>query len=101
MPAVEIPGEEPATGDRVQGRASAGVTRWARELVAPVKIALVVGTTLCFVNGTFASGSVSRIALNYLVPFLVSSYSRITLLRKLERERGAGAVRDREGPAAG
>ena len=37
----------------------------------------MVGTTLCFVNGTFESAPPSRIALNYLVPLLVAACSRL------------------------
>ncbi len=66
-------------------------SRWSyvRELGDPAKVALFVGTTLCLINHTFTSGSPSRIALNYVVPFLVSSYSRFSLQRKL-----AGAAKE-------
>jgi hypothetical protein len=35
-----------------------------RALLPPLSTSLVVGTTLCLVNGTFADGPPSRIALN-------------------------------------
>lgn len=60
------------------------VNRGLRALAAPAKTSLVVGTVLSLVNHTFTDGSPARIAMNYLVPFLVSSYSRYSLLRELE-----------------
>jgi hypothetical protein len=72
------------------------LARWARQLVDPAKIALVVGTVLCLVNGTYTSGVPSKIALNYLVPFIVSSYSRMSLIRKLARQQPPSARVERD-----
>lgn len=64
---------------------------WARqlsvELIPAAKTALVVGTVLCLVNGTFGQRDYLRLALNYLVPLSVASYSRFALLRSLARRR--------------
>lgn len=60
-----------------------------RELVAPAKVAIFVGTILCLVNQTFTSGSALHIALNYLVPFIVSTYSRLSLQRTLAEQSEA------------
>lgn len=57
--------------------------RLVAELVPPLKVALVVGTVLCLINGTYRDGSLARVALNYLVPFVVATYSRLSLLRSL------------------
>ncbi|TAK33310.1 MAG: hypothetical protein EPO40_00550 [Myxococcaceae bacterium] len=56
-------------------------------MLPALKVSVVVGTTLCLVNHTFASGPWYRIGLNYLVPFAVSTWSRLSLLRSIERER--------------
>ena len=67
-----------------------------QSLKAAGKVSLVVGTTLSLINQTkaivsftFAPQDVMRIGLNYLVPFLVASYSRWALMRetaKAEKE---------------
>lgn len=67
-------------------------------LAKPAKVALVVGTALCLINGTFASGDVFRTALNYLVPLLVSAYSRLALQRELRRA-GTGLDGDKTNSA--
>ncbi len=59
----------------------------ARGLLPALKVAVVVGTTLCLVNHTFTSGPWYRVGLNYLVPFAVSTWSRVSLLRAIEREK--------------
>ena len=58
-------------------------TKRARQVWEPAKVAAVVGTALCLVNDTYADGNARRIALNYVVPFLVSMYSRASLLRNV------------------
>lgn len=55
------------------------------ECAASAKTALVVGTLLCVINGSFSGAEVHRVALNYLVPFLVATYSRWSLQRALLR----------------
>jgi len=45
---------------------------------------------LCLINGTYTAGQPSRIALNYLVPFLVSAYSRYAFQRELKRLQHKG-----------
>lgn len=62
---------------------------WA-ELAPPLRVALVVGTALCIVNGTYSAGPWYRVALNYAVPFLVSSWSRFTARRDGSRDRPGG-----------
>lgn len=59
-----------------------------------VKVALVVGTILTLINQTsaiihldFNTEAVIRTVLNYLVPFSVSTYSRMALLRELQRAK--------------
>ncbi len=59
-----------------------------------VKVALVVGTILTLINQTsmvihldFNTEAVVRTVLNYLVPFSVSTYSRLALLRELQRAK--------------
>lgn len=54
-------------------------------LAKPAKVAAVVGTVLCLINGTFASEDLFRAVLNYVVPFLVSAHSRFTFQRELSR----------------
>ncbi|MBI4757162.1 MAG: hypothetical protein HY778_17455 [Betaproteobacteria bacterium] len=56
-----------------------------KELVKPAQVAIVVGTTLCLINGSFGSEDYTRIALNFLVPFLVSAYSRYSFRREIDR----------------
>jgi len=58
-----------------------------------VKVSVVVGTTLSLINQTqqifsltFTAESVIRIFLNYLVPFLVASYSRYALLIEQQKK---------------
>lgn len=69
-----------------------------RDLAAPARTALVVGTVLCIVNETFSQGSPARIAMNYVVPFLVASYSRLSLLRGIRaREAKSRCGRDSAG----
>ncbi|MBI2393207.1 MAG: hypothetical protein HYV09_26720 [Deltaproteobacteria bacterium] len=69
----------PWFGPRIRG--------WLVELIPAAKTALVVGTVLCLVNGTFGQRDYLRVALNYLVPLSVASYSRFALLRSLARRR--------------
>jgi hypothetical protein len=64
------------------------VQRLLLHLRGPLKVSLVVGTVLCLINGSYLSGNVGRIALNYLVPFLVSGYSRLAFASELKRLRG-------------
>jgi hypothetical protein len=45
----------------------------------------VVGTILCLINGTYTGGEPWRIALNYLVPFSVATYSRMALAAEQRR----------------
>lgn len=59
-----------------------------------VKVALVVGTILTLINQTsaiihldFNTEVVARTVLNYLVPFSVSTYSRMALLRETQRAK--------------
>lgn len=59
-----------------------------------VKVALVVGTILTLINQTsmvihldFNTEAVVRTVFNYLVPFAVSTYSRLALLRELQRAK--------------
>lgn len=59
-----------------------------------VKVALVVGTILTLINQTsmvihldFNTEAVVRTVFNYLVPFSVSTYSRLALLRELQRAK--------------
>ena len=54
-----------------------------------LRVALVVGTILTLINQTsavihldFNTEAVVRTVLNYLVPFSVSTYSRLALLRE-------------------
>ncbi len=54
-----------------------------------VKVALVVGTILSLINQTpailhlsFTGEDLVRIAMNYLVPFSVSTYSRMALIKE-------------------
>lgn len=54
-------------------------------LLPPLKVSLLVGTVLCLINQSFANGDAGRVALNYLVPFLVSGYSRLAFARELKR----------------
>lgn len=56
-----------------------------KDLAKPARVALVVGTALCLINGSFGSEDHLRIALNFLVPFLVSAYSRFSLRRETAR----------------
>ncbi len=56
-----------------------------------LRVALVVGTILTLINQTsaiihldFNTEVVIRTVLNYLVPFAVSTYSRMALLRELQ-----------------
>lgn len=55
------------------------------------KVSLVVGTSLSIINQTesilaldLSTDVVFRIFMNYLIPFLVASYSRYTLMRENE-----------------
>ncbi len=59
------------------------------EFIDAIKIALVVGTVLCTINqlDLILSKSVStkdaiRMGMNYMVPFLVASYSKMQMRRK-------------------
>ena len=59
-----------------------------------VKVALVVGTILTLINQTsavihldFNTEAVARTVLNYLVPFSVSTYSRMALVRETQRAK--------------
>lgn len=61
-----------------------------RQLAPPARVSLVVGTVLCLINGTYTAGKPSKIALNYLVPFLVSAYSRYAFQRELKRLQHKG-----------
>ena len=54
-----------------------------------VKVALVVGTILSLINQTnailhlsFTGEVLVRVAMNYLVPFSVSTYSRMAIIRE-------------------
>ncbi|MCH8837397.1 MAG: nitrate/nitrite transporter NrtS [Candidatus Marinimicrobia bacterium] len=61
-----------------------------------LRVALVVGTILTLINQTsavihldFNTEAVVRTVLNYLVPFSVSTYSRLALLREQQSEKQA------------
>lgn len=69
---------------------------FVQNLVPPAKVSLVVGTILCLINRTYSTGSPLQIGLNYLVPFLVSSYSRFALLRE-SRSKNPGIETPRNG----
>lgn len=63
----------------------------ATEFLDATKIALIVGTALCIINqmdviieGDLEPKDILRICLNYLVPFLVASYSKFQMHRKAE-----------------
>ncbi len=63
-------------------------------IIDAIKIALVVGTILSFINqydvmlsGNIDKKDVMRVVLNYIVPFSVASVSRILYIRKQERRR--------------
>lgn len=60
-----------------------------RSIIPAAKTALFVGTILCVVNDSFGAPEPHRIALNYLVPFLVASYSRWSMQRTLARADGS------------
>ncbi len=54
-----------------------------------IKVALMVGTILSLINQTdailhisFTGEDLVRVAMNYLVPFSVSAYSRMALIRE-------------------
>jgi hypothetical protein len=71
-----------------------------RELLPAVRTALVVGIVLTLIHdprifvGHMEGRSLLRAALNFVVPFLVASYSRFTLMRELSaRDRAAGENR--------
>lgn len=56
-----------------------------------IKVSLVVGTTLSIINQTpdilalhFTTETSIRIGMNFLVPFLVASYSRYNVLKEIE-----------------
>lgn len=51
-----------------------------RDLIKPMQVSAVVGTVLCLINHTYVSGTLLNIGLNYLVPFCVSLYSRLSFL---------------------
>jgi hypothetical protein len=51
----------------------------------PLKVSLVVGTVLCLINGTYTGGEFWRLALNYLVPFSVASYSGLAFAAEQRR----------------
>jgi hypothetical protein len=61
-------------------------TAWEPRIrVTAIKVALVVGTILAlinqshhFVNNTVDCGVILRIALTYLVPYLVSTHAAVT-----------------------
>lgn len=61
------------------------VLTFLKGLAKPAKVAAIVGTALCLVNGTFASEDLFKAVLNYVVPFLVSAYSRFSFQRELSR----------------
>ncbi len=46
------------------------------------KLAVIVGTVLCLINDSYFDGDILRLFLNYLVPFLVSLYSRVDVFLK-------------------
>ena len=57
------------------------------------KVSLVVGTALSFINQTqyilefsFTNHALLRIFLNFLVPFLVASYARYSLIYKQKKK---------------
>ena len=59
-----------------------------------LRVALVVGSILTLINQTSAvihldvnTEAVVRTVLNYLVPFSVSTYSRLALLREQQTDR--------------
>lgn len=61
-----------------------------RHLGPPLVVALVVGTLLCWVNGSFANSEKGSIVLNYLIPFVVATWSRFTLLLKIQKYLNSG-----------
>ena len=57
--------------------------------IKSVKVALVVGTILSLINQTnailhlnFTGEVLVRVVMNYLVPFSVSTYSRMAIIRE-------------------
>jgi hypothetical protein len=61
------------------------IQRLLPQAIGPLKVSLVVGTILCLINGTYTGGEPWRIALNYLVPFSVATYSRMALAAEQRR----------------
>lgn len=55
-------------------------------LSAPIKTALVVGTILCLINKSYAANNLVGISMNYLVPFLVALYSRVSYVNQTKKK---------------
>ena len=58
-------------------------------VLTALKIAAVVGTILCLINHApamvsqqFSGGNVVQMALTYLVPYCVSTYSSVKMIRR-------------------
>lgn len=51
-----------------------------RHILKPLKVSMVVGTVLCLINDAYFIGEPLKIGLNYLTPFCVSLYSRLSSL---------------------
>jgi len=73
---------------------------WIRLATSPkvvrraLKMAIVVGTILALINhgealyhGTVSVDRISKIVLTYCVPYLVSTFSSVSVLRDLNREQ--------------
>lgn len=67
-------------------------TKYRQQVKDSMATSLVVGTILIFVNHIeaiasllFTTADLLYWLLNYIIPFLVSLYSRISALKKLER----------------
>ncbi len=65
----------------------------AGSFTKPLLTALVVGSILSLINQgshifslSFTKTDLFRIFCNYLVPFLVAAYSRVSLLKELEKQ---------------
>ncbi len=61
-----------------------------------IMVALVVGTTLTLINMwsliinlSFSVGDFPRLGLNYLVPFLVATYSRLRCMQEFQASETA------------
>ena len=81
----ETPGGREAASGRVGGRACCAVA---------LRTAATVGVVLTIINrpeiftGRATAGTWAQVGLNFLVPFLVATYSRWRLLRQLARPQG-------------